>query len=91
MPKQNIRSYEERLLRIRIMSHTGDKIHIKLPLDFVKRLIKNNALDFFNGQDDIIDSQKLLNLLINAFDYNLTGEIANLERNNGDIIRLIID
>ncbi|WP_042275074.1 hypothetical protein [Faecalimicrobium dakarense] len=91
MPKQITRAYEERLLRIRIMSHTGDKIHIKLPLDFVKRMVKNNALDFLSGKDDIMDSQKLLNLLINAFDYNLTGEIAYLERNNGDIIRLIID
>lgn len=91
MPKQIVRAYEERLLRIRVMSHTGDKIHIKLPLDFVKRMVKNNALNFLSGKDDIIDSQKLLNLLINAFDYNLTGEIAYLERNNGDIIRLIID
>jgi hypothetical protein len=91
MPKQITRTYEERLLRIRVMSHTGDKIHIKLPLDFVKRMVKNNTLDFLTGKDDIIDSQKLLNLLINAFDYNLTGEIAYLERNNGDIIRLIID
>lgn len=91
MPKQTTRSYEERLLRIRVISHTGDKIHIKLPLDFVKRMVKNNALDFFSGKDDIIDSQKLLDLLINAFDYSLTGEIAYLERNNGDIIRLIID
>lgn len=91
MPKQITRTYEERLLRVRVMSHTGDKIHIKLPLDFVKRMVKNNALDFLSCKDDIIDSQKLLNLLINAFDYNLTGEIAHLERNNGDIIRLIID
>ncbi|MEG1310537.1 MAG: hypothetical protein RSD47_00890 [Romboutsia sp.] len=91
MPKQTARTYEERLLRIRVMSHTGDKIHIKLPIDFVKRMVKNNALDFFSGQDNIIDSEKLLNLLINAFDYNLIGEIAYLERNNGDIIRLIID
>ena len=91
MPKQTIRGYDERLLRIRVLSHTGDKIHIKLPIDFVKRLVKNNALDFFNGQYDIIDSQKLLNLLLNDFDYNLTGEIANLERVNGDIVRVIID
>lgn len=91
MTKQTMRGYDERLLRVRVLSHTGDKIHIKLPIDFVKRLIKNNALDFFNGQDDIIDSQKLLNLLLNAFDYSLTGEISNIERNNGDIIKLIIN
>lgn len=85
------RNSSEKLVRIRVISHTGDKVSIKLPMDFVKKLVKNNALDIFNNADDIFDSQKLLNLLIKAFDYNLTGEIANIERNNGDIIRIIID
>lgn len=91
MTNQIMRGYDERLLRVRVVSHTGDRIHIKLPINFVKRLVRNNALDFFNGQDDIIDSQKLLKLLLNAFDYSLTGEIANIERNNGDTIKLIIN
>lgn len=41
------------------LSHTGDKIHIKLPVGFVKKMIKNNTFDFFYGADDMIDSQKL--------------------------------
>lgn len=81
----------EKLVRIRVISHTGDKVSIKLPMEFVKKLVKNNALDIFNNADDIFDSQKLLNLLIKAFDYNLTGEVAHIERNNGDRIRIIID
>lgn len=91
MAKQLERGYEERLLRIRVLSHNGDKVHIKLPINFVKKLIENNALDFFNIENDIIDSKKLLNIIIHAFDYDLSGEIANLERKNGDIIRIILD
>ncbi len=86
-----MRLLDEKLLRIRILSHTGDKIHIKLPVGFVKKMIKNNTFDFFNGADDIIDSQKLLDVLIKAFDYDLSGEIAHMERKNGDIIKMIID
>ena len=86
-----MRLLDERLLRIRILSHTGDKIHIKLPVGFVKKMIKNNTFDFFYGADDIIDSQKLLDVLIKAFDYDLSGEIAHMERKNGDIIQMIID
>lgn len=86
-----MRLLDERLLRIRILSHTGDKIHIKLPVGFVKKMIKNNTFDFFYGADDIIDSQKLLDMLIKAFDYDLSGEIAHMERKNGDIIKMIID
>ncbi|RDY29049.1 hypothetical protein CHL78_003780 [Romboutsia weinsteinii] len=91
MAKQIVDNSEERFVKIRILSHSGDKIHLKLPIDFVKKMVKNNALDFFNTADDIIDSKKLLNMLLNAFDYNLLGEIAHLERNNGDVIRIRID
>lgn len=91
MSKQLIKRYEDRLFRVRILSHTGDKIHIKLPVDFVKKMVKNNALDLFQEKEDIIDSKKLLTLLMRAFDYDLVGEVAYLERQNGDIIRIIID
>lgn len=81
----------EKLVRIRIISHLGDKISIKLPIEFVKRMIRNNSLDLFSNIDDIVDSNKLLNLLTKAFDYDLVGEVAYIERNNGDTIRIILD
>ena len=74
-----MRLSDERLLRVRILSHTGEK------------MIKNNTFDFFYGADDMIDSQKLLDVLVKAFDYDLSGEIAHMERKNGDIIKMIID
>ncbi|MGL4912886.1 MAG: hypothetical protein ACRC3Y_10720 [Romboutsia sp.] len=91
MAKQLSRGSEERLFRIRVLSHSGEKVHVKLPISFVKKLIQNNALDIFNSKDDIVDGDKLLALIINAFNYDLSGEIAHLERNNGDIIKIIID
>ena len=59
-----MRLSDERLLRIRILSHSGDKIHIKLPIEFVKKMIKNNTFDFFYGVNDILDSNKLLDVLV---------------------------
>ena len=56
-----------------------------------EKMIKNNTFDFFYGADDMIDSQKLLDVLVKAFDYDLSGEIAHMERKNGDIIKMIID
>ncbi|MEF9992437.1 MAG: hypothetical protein RRZ84_08045 [Romboutsia sp.] len=91
MAKQLKRSSDERMVRFRIVSHTGDKIHIKLPIDFVKKMVENNTLDFFNNKNDSMDSEKLLQLLMRAFEYDLIGEIAYLERSNGDTIRIIID
>lgn len=83
--------FDERLLRVRILSHNGDKVHIKLPIGFVKKMIKNNTFDLFYETDNMIDSQKLLDVLVKAFDYDLTGEIVHMERKNKDIIKMIID
>lgn len=91
MPKRVVRNYDERIMRFRILSHTGEKIQIKLPVDFVKKMIENNAIDILNGADDIVDGEKLLNLMSEAFKYDLTGEIVYLERQNGDVIRVIIE
>lgn len=91
MGKNINRVYDEKLLRIKVLSHNGDKIHIKLPVNFVKKMIQNNALDFFNDLDDIIDGKKLISLATKALDENISGEVAYLERSNGDIIKIILD
>lgn len=85
-----IKNYNDRLVIININSHTGDKIKLNLPVDFVKKLIKNNALDFFLFEEEIADTQKMIKSLLDSFNYNLTGEIANLERYNGDLIKIKI-
>lgn len=54
-------------------------------------MIQNNALDFFNDLDDIIDGKKLISLVTRALDENISGEVAHLERKNGDIIKIILD
>lgn len=85
-----IKNYNDRLVIININSHTGDKIKLNLPMEFVKKLIKNNALDFFIFEEEIVDTQKMIKSLLDSFSYNLTGEILNLERYNGDLIKIKI-
>ncbi|SJR97381.1 Uncharacterised protein [Clostridioides difficile] len=53
-------------------------------------MIENNALDLFNGKDDVVDGKKVTEILVKAFDYDLTGEVVHLERKNGDIIKVSI-
>ena len=85
-----IKNYNDRLVIINIKSHTGDKIRLNLPVDFIKKLIKNNALDFFLFEEEIVDTQKMIKSLLDSFNYNLTGEIVNLQRYNGDLIKIKI-
>ncbi|WP_434799592.1 hypothetical protein [Terrisporobacter vanillatitrophus] len=85
-----IKNYNDRLVIINISSHTGDKVRLNLPVEFVKKLIKNNALDFFIFEEEIVDTQKMIKSLLESFNYNLTGEVINLERYNGDLIKIKI-
>ncbi|HBI92482.1 MAG: hypothetical protein E6356_01885 [Terrisporobacter othiniensis] len=85
-----IKNYNDRLVIININSHTGDKIKLNLPVEFVKKLIKNNALNFFIFEEEIVDTQKMIKSLLDSFNYNLTGEILNLERYNGDLVKIKI-
>lgn len=86
-----VRNYNDKLVIINIDAHTGDKIKLNLPMNFVKKLIKNNALDFFLFEEDVVDTNKLINLMLDAFKYDISGEVAYLKRNNGDIIKIRID
>lgn len=85
-----IKNYDDRLVIININSHTGDKIKLNLPVNFIKKLIKNNALDFFLFEEEIVDTQKIIRSLLDSFNYDLTGEIVNLQRYNGDLIKIKI-
>jgi len=85
-----IKNYNDRLVIININSHTGDKVKLNLPVEFVKKLIKNNALNFFIFEEEIVDTQKMIKSLLDSFNYNLTGEILDLERYNGDLVKIKI-
>ena len=86
----NIQHYNDRIVIININSHTGDKIKLNLPVDFVKKVIKNNALNFFLFEEEIVDTEKMIKSLLECFNYNLTGDVINLQRYNGDIIKISI-
>lgn len=86
-----ITDYNERFVIININSHTGDKIKLNLPMDFIKKIIKNNAIDFFLFEEEIVDTQKLIKFILDAFKYQVTGDVAYLERSNGDIIKIRIE
>lgn len=88
--KNIIKNYNDRLVIINISSHTGDKIRLNLPVNFVKRLINNNSLDFFLFEEEIVDTQKISKSLLESFNYNLTGEIIDFKRYNGDLIKVRI-
>lgn len=81
----------DKLFRIRILSSSGDKISLKFPVDFVRRMIKINGFNWLNLKSDLIDTNNLSQLIIHALNDNLTGNIANIQTKNNDSIKINID
>lgn len=82
---------EEKLFKIKILSRDGDKIYLKFPTEFVKRMISINGFNWLNFKNDVIDMENLSKVIIDALDYNLSGEIANVHTKNDDYIKISID
>lgn len=81
---------ENILFRIRILSNSGDKIYLKFPVEFVKRMIKINGLNWLNLKSDIVDTENLSKVVTHALDFNLTGDIAHIQTKNNDSIKITI-
>ncbi|MEG2788699.1 MAG: hypothetical protein RR942_12870 [Romboutsia sp.] len=82
---------EDRLFRIRILSNEGDKISLKFPVEFVKRMVKVNGFNWLNFKSDLVDNENLSKIVIHALDSNLSGNIANIQTKNNDSIKISID
>ncbi|MGM9533961.1 MAG: hypothetical protein ACI3VR_01865 [Intestinibacter sp.] len=78
-------------LIIDINTFNGEYINLNLPVEFVKRIIDNNCFDFFYYREDAVDSDKVLKIIRDAFNYNLTGYIGEIRTSNDNIINLTIE
>lgn len=77
-------------LVININTFAGDYINLNLPIEFVRRVLNNNGFDFFYYREDAIDSEKVLALVRDVFNYNLNGYIGEVKTRNGDLIEISV-
>lgn len=82
---------DDRLFKIKILSSKGDNINLKFPINFVKRMIKINGINWLSFKNDLLDTENLSKVILHALDYDLTGNIANIKTKNDDIIKITID
>lgn len=81
---------QNKTLVININTYAGDYINLNLPIEFVKRVLNNNKFDFFYYREDAIDSEKVLELVRDIFNYNLNGYIGEVKTRNGDLIEIFV-
>ena len=86
--------YEDKFLRIKVLSHEGDKVNVQLPIKIIKEIIKvtgklpiSKSIEGMNG----IDIDELMNTLVSCLDNEVMGEIVDVYSNEGDIVKIVIE
>lgn len=82
---------EEKMLKIKVRSTKGDNVDVKLPIKFVKAMLKASgkipgiAMGVENGLN--LDMQ----MIADAIDNEISGKIVDVKSANGDTVEVIIE
>ncbi|WP_342431566.1 hypothetical protein [Neobacillus sp. FSL H8-0543] len=84
--------YGNKMLKIRVTSEEGDNVNVNLPINLVKAVLKVGT----NIAEKIPEAEKYvkdinIDLLIEAIENELDGEIVNITSANGDKVFVVIE
>ncbi|WP_102261500.1 SHOCT-like domain-containing protein [Mesobacillus jeotgali] len=88
--KQN--KYLEKTLKIRVVSSENDNVNVNVPIKLVKALLKTGhsiAAGIPQSQQYVKDLD--INMLIEAIENELDGNIVDIQSANGDTVKVAIE
>lgn len=77
------------LLKIIVDSRDGDKVNIKLPMLIIKTFLDSGMPISINGNKSLenVDFKQIFDLV----EQGVVGELVNIESNDGDIVRIVVE
>ena len=84
--------YLEKTLKIRVVSKEHDNVNVNLPINLVKAVLKAGhgiAINVPQARDYVKDLD--IDLLIDAIENELDGQIVDVQSANGDTVSVIIE
>lgn len=88
------KKYEDKFLRVEVLSHEGDKVNVKLPIKVIKEVIKvtgklpiSTSIEGMNG----VNLDELMNTIVSCLDNEVMGEIVDICSSEGDTVKIVID
>ncbi len=78
----------QKMLQVRVLSESGDKVKVNLPLNFVKGILKaTGKLPMIKAEHiEGIDMEELMASITLAIDQDLNGRIVDIESSKGDLV-----
>ncbi len=80
----------ELLFRVYVDSHTGDNVKVTLPYPIAKEVIKvgKNISGVVSGVNlDGVDFEAIFKMV----EQGIVGEVVNVETQNGDVVRVVVE
>ncbi|XRG80383.1 hypothetical protein V5E38_08800 [Rossellomorea sp. GAMAL-10_SWC] len=85
-------SYGNKILKIRVNSEVGDNVNVNVPINLVKAVLKVGT----NIAEKIPEAEKYvkdinIDLLIEAIENEMVGQIIDITSSNGDKVFVVIE
>lgn len=80
----------QKIMLIRVLSGSGDRVKVNLPLNFVKGIIKaTGKMPYIQADMEGVDVNAIMETVMAAIDQDLTGRFVDVETGEGD--RIVIE
>ena len=92
LPRAMSASYLDKTLKIRVVSKEHDNVNVNVPIKLVKAVLKAGhgiALNVPQAEKYVKDLD--IDLLIDAIENELDGQIVDIQSANGDTVAVIIE
>ncbi len=79
-----------KMLKIRVSSHDGDKVNVTLPVKFIKTMLKTFGKIPMYSDNKYMENVDIT-VIADAIDNGLTGKIVDVNSSDGDIVEISIE
>lgn len=86
------KSYGDKFLKVNILSCSGDKVNVKLPIKVIKECVKaTGKLPISSNNLGDINMDNMMDTISNCLDNEVIGEIVDITSANGDRIKVVVE
>lgn len=81
-------SYNDKMLKVNVISKEGDNVHVKLPVRVIKAL--GSAVVKMPGVSDKVGELDM-DMILQALDSEVIGKIVDVQSANGDFVEVVVE
>ena len=88
------KNYEDKFLKVKVLSVQGDRVNIQLPIKVIREVLKvtgqlpiTASIEGMEG----VDVDQLINTIVSCLDNEVMGEIVDIYSAKGDTVKVVIE